>query len=155
MGATCTGVRDPGGPCQAALAFLADWGSAAEFINRNVAGDHAPVLIRSQLIESDFMPIEPIEDNGNFPQLSYYPVRAHLVPLQNTFTAKQMSSIHRFLENATTRSTGRFLVVSVPDPSPPAPLLSYITGQMGPTCKVTRLVDFDGVAITEFRFPSR
>jgi hypothetical protein len=132
-----------------------DWGSAAEFINRNVARDHAPVLIRSQLVESDFMPIEPIEDNGNFPQLSYYPMRAQLIPLQNTFTAAQMSSLHAFLENATTRSTGRFLVVSFLDPSPMAPMLSYIIGQMGPTCTVTRLADFDGVAITEFRFPPR
>jgi Dolichyl-phosphate-mannose-protein mannosyltransferase len=134
---------------------LGDWGSAAEFINRNVAGDHAPVLIRSQLIESDFMPIEPIEDNGNFPQLAYYPIGAHLVPLQNTFTATQMSSIHTFLEHASTRSTGRFLVVSFTGPSPMAPMLFYIIGQMGPTCTVTRLADFDGVAITEFRFPPR
>jgi hypothetical protein len=132
-----------------------DWGSAAEFINRNVARDHAPVLIRSQLIESDFMPIEPVEDNGNFPQLSYYPMRAHLVPLQNTFTAAQMSSLHTFLENRTTRSTGRFLVVSFTGPSPMAPMLFYIIGQMGSTCTVTRLADFDGVAITEFRFPPR
>ena len=136
-------------------AGLGDWGSAAEFINRNVARDHAPVLIRSQLIESDFMPIEPVEDNGNFPQLAYYPMRAQLVPLQNTFTAAQMSSIHAFLESATTRSTGRFLVVSFTGPSPMAPMLFYIIGQMGPTCTVTRLADFDGVAITEFRFPPR
>jgi hypothetical protein len=134
---------------------LGDWGSAAEFINRNVAKDHAPVLIRSQLIESDFMPIEPVDDNGNFPQLSYYPIRAQLIPLQNTFTAGQMSSIHGFLEKATTRNTGRFLVVSFTGPSPMAPMLFYIIGQMGPTCKVTRLADFDGVAITEFRFPRR
>jgi hypothetical protein len=134
---------------------LGDWGSAAEFINRNVAKDHAPVLIRSQLIESDYMPIEPVEDNGNFPQLAYYPIRAQLVPLQNTFTADQMSSIHTFLEYATTRSTGRFLVASFTGPSPMAPMLFYIIGQMGPTCTVTRLADFDGVAITEFRFPPR
>jgi hypothetical protein len=134
---------------------LGDWGSAAEFINRNVARDHAPVLIRSQLIESDFMPLEPIEDNGNFPQLAYYPMRAQLIPLQNTFTAAQMSSIHTFLKDFAARDTGRFLVASFTGPSPMEPMLFYIIGQLGPTCKVTRLADFDGVAITEFQLPRR
>ncbi len=134
---------------------LGDWGSAAEFINRNVATDDAPVLIRSQLIESDFMPIEPVEDNGNFPQLAYYPMRAHLIPLQNTFTAAQMSSIHTFVKSLTARNTNRFLFVSFTGPSPVQPVLYYLIGELGPACKVTRLADFDGVAITEFLLPGR
>src|ERR1035441_4150838 len=51
---------------------LGDWASALAFVDRNTATDRAPVLIRSQYIESDTLSLVPVEDNPLFSQLSFY-----------------------------------------------------------------------------------
>ncbi len=133
---------------------MGDWADAAKYVNANVAQDHAPVLIRSELVESDSMPILPIEDNGNFAQLSFYPMNAALTPLRNTFTAEQAAAIHDFIQNLP-RGTQRFLLISVAGPAPLPPFLREIRDDLGPGGTMTQLADFDGLTVTEFRVPRR
>jgi mannosyltransferase len=129
---------------------LGDWGAAIRFIDANAARDGATVLIRSQYVESDAMPLEPPIDNGNFSQVAFYPLRAASIPLANRFTPKEAARVDAFLRSEAVRRTGRFLVAMFHGPAPEEPLLYFIRGRLGLNCVIRELANFDGISVTEF-----
>jgi hypothetical protein len=136
-------------------ANLGDWGAALAVINKEVLVDGAPVLMRSQFPESNFVPLSPVDDNPAFCQLSFYRTRARVVPLPATFGPQQRAIIDDLLHSDGLLAH-RFLFVSYNGPpGSPEPFLYYIEGRLGPGWQIRELGKFDGVAITEFNPGSR
>ena len=129
-----------------------DWGSALAWVDRNTAGDGAPVLIRSQYVESDVLPLSPLEDNVTFSQLSYYPSKSNLIGLGVSLQEKQIRQLDGLLKGPLT-AAHRFLLVSVDSPRSLEPLISYLTGRLGAAAQVRPLANFDAVRIIEFALP--
>lgn len=128
-----------------------DWAAGLEYVDRN---DRAPVLIRSQYHESDGWPVNPIVDNPLFSQLFCYPSKSRLIPMRLTFNDAQAREIDELLKGPL-RDTRRILVLSVDGPSPPAPLLWYLAGRLGPNTRVRQLADFDALDVIELTREAR
>lgn len=133
---------------------LGDWASALAFVDRNTATDRAPVLIRSQYIESDTLSLVPVEDNPLFSQLSFYPSRSRLIGVGQTFGPSEVQRMEDFLRNTLVNDSRRFLLLTHTGPRPVAPLIWYLRGRLGPLTSVRTLSYFDGVSVIEFTLPS-
>jgi len=127
-----------------------DWAAAVKFVDQNTAADGAPALVRSQYIESDFNPIEPVNDNPMFSQFAPYPSRSHLAGLRATLNEAE---VERTLNGVLSGSgfPGRFLLMSYDSPKPLAPLVTFLAGHLGPAFSLRELGDFDGIHVLEFR----
>jgi uncharacterized membrane protein len=126
-----------------------DWGGAAASVNRYLAQNRVPVLVRSQFPESNYLPLTPVEGNGAFAQLSYYPINAPVIPLPVVLTEADADSLRTTLRNLPP-ATHRLLLVSFPGPSPDDAWVYYLRGLLGPGCTVRELSRSDGVAVTEY-----
>ena len=133
---------------------LGNWRDALRYVDARVEEDGAPVLIRSQYIESDYMDWneQPISDNSLFTPLSYYPARANLVPLPVSLGPKVASELQTFAAGVFTNHD-RFFLISVDGPTPLAPFLRWFE-QRWPGLEVHKLGDFNGVLVYEFRRPA-
>lgn len=90
------------------------WKYALEAANANTAGDHAPLLLCSDLPESDHqsMPADVKSlDVGLFAPLSYYKVASPVVPLPRALNEEAKSQVTRFLAMPLI-SRRRFLVIA-------------------------------------------
>ena len=131
-------------------AYLGDWGAAVNFLDHETSQDHVPVLIRSQFIESDTMPVEPVANNPVFAPLIYYPSHAHLIGLGASFGSPQVPRVEQALRQSAAASQ-RILLVAMDAPRPLGPLVWYIMGRLGPGTGMRELANFDGIKVIEFR----
>jgi hypothetical protein len=131
-------------------ANLGDWGAAIAFLNRQTALNNAPVLMRSQFVESNFLSLTAVEDNPTFAQLSYYPIKARVIPLAATFSEPSRQVIDEAVRTSL-ESSGRFLFASYSGPpGSPQPFLFYLRGKLGSSWQVREVGNFDDVVVTEF-----
>jgi hypothetical protein len=131
-------------------ANLGDWGAAIAFLNGPNALNNAPVLMRSQFVESNFLPLTPVEDNPTLTQLSYYPIKARVTPLAATFSEPSREVVDEAVRTSL-ESSGRFLFASYNGPpGSPQPFLFYLRGKLGPSWQVREVGNFDDVVVTEF-----
>lgn len=126
-----------------------DWGDTAAFVNRYLAQHRVPVFVRSQFPESDYFPLTPVDDNGLFSQLAYYPIDADVIPIPVTFTDRQASFLSNTLRNLPP-ATHRLLLVAMPQPALADAFVEYIRGRLGSACQVRTLARFDGVSVIEY-----
>jgi hypothetical protein len=77
------------------------WKKAINIANENTAVDHAPVVMCSDIIESDYrpMPAKPA-DSLLFAPLSYYPIHSRVVPLPKSLSPMAKSEAEQFLREA-------------------------------------------------------
>jgi len=130
--------------------FLGDWAEAVALVDRETAVDHSLVLLRSQFIESDFLPLEPVQDNPLFSQLTFYPTKSQIVPLSRSFQKAQIARLEHFLATKLTSSSRRFFFMFHGDVSAADSIVYYLLGRLGPRWHMRTAGDFDGVMVTEF-----
>ncbi|MDE3198342.1 MAG: glycosyltransferase family 39 protein, partial [Acidobacteriota bacterium] len=125
---------------------LGDWKAALRFVDSFTSDTKEPVLLRSQYVESDTLPIDPLFDNPAFSQLSYYPSRSRLLGLSASFNRDQVDAVLR--KARAMSATGTFLLLIHNGPKPAEPLIRYLSNRSGLEDK--SLADFDSVQVIEF-----
>lgn len=87
------------------------WKYAIEAANASTANDHAPLLICSDVPESNVSKTPgEVSSSGVLAQLSYYRVISPVLPLPRALNQETMSKVHKFLATAVP-ARRRFLVV--------------------------------------------
>jgi len=122
---------------------------AHAFVNQNVAGDQASVLMCSAFIESNFEPIptDRTSESALLSQLSYYPVNAPVVLLPYSLNDEAVR-IGKQAVSAAAQRRQRFLALGSPACYPTLEwLASYSHGTFTPQL----LGNFDGVAVVGFQ----
>jgi Dolichyl-phosphate-mannose-protein mannosyltransferase len=125
------------------------WKYALEFAEKNASADDAPVLICSDIPESDHMsmPVGPaILESGILPPLSYYQLSVPVTPLPRALNDEAMRDGSTFLRQQSQRH-GRFLALAFVESYP---TLDWLRNQAGGTYNVRDLGAFDGVKVLEF-----
>jgi hypothetical protein len=125
------------------------WKYALEFVEKNASADGAPVLICSDIPESDHMtmPVGPaIMESGILPPLSYYQLGVPVTPLPRALNDEAMRDGSKFLQQQSQRH-GRFLALAFVESYP---TLDWLRNQAGGTYNVRELGAFDGVKVLEF-----
>jgi hypothetical protein len=121
---------------------------ALQFAQKNASVDHAPVIICSDFVESDFvaMPLESPEKSRFFAPLSYYKVSIPVVPLPKDLNAETIRVASRFIEKAS-RTHKRFLALA--DPAS-YKTLDWLAHSASGSYEVRNLGIFDETKILEF-----
>jgi mannosyltransferase len=121
------------------------WKGAISAANVITASDHAPVLMCSDLPESDSrpMPADPF-DSDIFSPLSYYKVNSPVVPLPRALNPQARAQVQDFLASNPHR---RFVALAF---GPSWPTLRWITDATSASYTVREIGVFDGVAVLEF-----
>jgi hypothetical protein len=91
------------------------WKYALEFVEKNASVDDAPVLICSDIPESDHMAMpvgSAILESGILPPLSYYKLSVPVTPLPRALNDEAMRDGSRFLQQAAQRHQ-RFLAMGL------------------------------------------
>jgi hypothetical protein len=125
------------------------WKSSLAFTQANASVDNAPVLICSDLPESDYLPMpagEAVKDSAIFAPLSYYQLSVPVVPLPRGLTPEAIRYASQWLEQPAVRQE-RFLALAF---LPSYPTLDWLTAQTRSTRSVRDLGVFDGVKVLEF-----
>ena len=124
------------------------WKYALEAAENNAAPDNAPVLICSDLPESNYtaMPLHSAKESSLFAPLSYYKLSVPVVPLPRSLNnqAKQIAS--SFLQMATLHHQ-RFLALAFKSSYK---TLDWIAGKASAAYNVRRLGIFDQVRVLDF-----
>jgi hypothetical protein len=123
------------------------WKYALSVADKSTAADNAPLLIASDLPESDQMALPvgaAVKDNALFAPLTYYPVSAPVTALPRSLNDEAKQIATRFLEQA---GQGRFLALGF---MASYDTLNWLAAQAGPTHEVHLLGDYDGVRVVEF-----
>jgi Dolichyl-phosphate-mannose-protein mannosyltransferase len=126
------------------------WKYGLEFIEKNASADGSPVLICSDIPESDHMPMPvgpAILDSGILPPLSYYKLSVPVVPLPRTLNEEAVRDGSRFLQQAAQRHQ-RFLAMAF---AQSYGTLDWLANQAAATYDVHELGKFDGVKVLEFK----
>lgn len=123
------------------------WKDALAFADANAAGDHAPLLMCSPLVEADFLPMPAVaSDSVLYSPLSYYKVEAPVVPLPRTLNAEAERQAKQFLLRAA-QEHSRFLVLA---PWPSLRILDLIAYLSQGTYSPRVLGKFDEIWVVEF-----
>jgi hypothetical protein len=125
------------------------WKYALEFAEKNASADDAPLLMCSDIPESDHMamPVGPaILESGILPPLSYYQLSVPVTPLPRALNDEAMRVGSRFLQQQSQRH-GRFLALAFVESYP---TLDWLRNQAGGNYNVRELGAFDGVKVLEF-----
>jgi hypothetical protein len=125
------------------------WKYALELVEKNASVDDAPVLICSDIPESDHMamPVGPaILESGILPPLSYYPLSVPVTPLPRSLNDEAMRDGSRFLQQAAQRHQ-RFLAMAF---AQSYDTLDWLTKSAAGKYDVHDLGQFDGVKVFEF-----
>ena len=124
------------------------WKAALEYADRVARPEQAPLLICSDLPQSDFetMPAGPQVDSELFAPLSYYKVSVPVVPLPRTLNEQAESIGRRFLFEAEAKHE-RFLALGY---RASYPTLRWLRSLSSGKYVAHDLGDFDGVAVIEF-----
>ncbi len=131
-----------------ASAHRYSWKYALEFADANAAQDGSPLVICSDLPESDFwsMPTGPASESVLFAPLSYYKVRSTVVPMPRALNEQAQLIGKRFLAGAALHHE-RFLALAY---KPSYPTLGWLESLASTTYVTHALGDFDGIAVIEF-----
>jgi Dolichyl-phosphate-mannose-protein mannosyltransferase len=125
------------------------WKYALDAVEKNASVDDAPVLICSDIPESDHMamPVGPaILESGILPPLSYYPLSVPVTPLPRALNDEAMRDGSRFLQQAAQRHQ-RFLAMGF---AQSYDTLDWLTKTAAGTHDVHAIGQFDGVKVLEF-----
>jgi hypothetical protein len=126
------------------------WKYALAFVEKNAAVDGAPVLMCSDIPESDHMTMPAgaaIEESGILPPLSYYKVTVPVVPLPRTLNGEAKRAGAQFLQQEAAGHE-RFLAMAF---AQSYDTLDWLKSQGSATNSVQELGEFDGVKVVEFR----
>jgi hypothetical protein len=126
------------------------WKYALEFVEKNASVDGAPVLICSDIPESDHMamPVGPaILESGILPPLSYYKLSVPVTPLPRALNDEAMREGSRFVQQAAQRRQ-RFLAMAF---AQSYDTLDWLAKTAAGTYDVHELGQFDGVKVLEFK----
>ena len=126
------------------------WKYALDLAQKNASVDGAPVLICSDLPESDYMrmPVgSAVEDSGILAPISYYKLTVPVVPLPRALNDEAIRSGSRFVQQAAERHE-RFLVLGF---TASYATLGWLATYSEGSYYVHELGVFDGVKVLEFR----
>jgi mannosyltransferase len=125
------------------------WKYALGFVEKNASPDDAPVLICSDLPESDYVPM-PVgaaaKDSAIFAPLTYYKLSVPVVALPRSLNDEAMRVGSEFLQDGTQRQE-RFLALAF---EPSYKTLEWIADNASRTYDVHQLGIFDGIKVLEF-----
>jgi hypothetical protein len=124
------------------------WKYALQFADANAASDGAPLVICSDLPESDFqpMPTGAVGESVLFATLGYYRVRATVIPMPRTLNQEAQLIGARFIQRSAL-SHQRFLALGY---IASYPTLDWLASQ-GSDAYVSRVLgNFDDVKVMEF-----
>jgi Dolichyl-phosphate-mannose-protein mannosyltransferase len=125
------------------------WKYALAFVENNASADDAPVLICSDLPESNYMLMpagSAAKDSAIFAPLSYYKLSVPVVALPRALNQEAVRIGSQFLEQAAQRHE-RFLALAY---TPSYPTLAWLASNSAATHYVRRLGDFNGIKVVEF-----
>jgi hypothetical protein len=125
------------------------WKYALEAVEKSASADNAPVLICSDLPESDYLPMpvgSAIKDSAIFAPLSYYPLSVPVVPLPRALNEAAIQAGGQFLQEAAKRRE-RFLALAF---EPSYETLDWLASNAEGTHSVHELGIFDRVKVLEF-----
>jgi hypothetical protein len=125
------------------------WKDALQFTEKNASTDNAPVLICSDLPESDYMPMPvgaAVKDSAIFAPLSYYPLSVPVVALPRGLNDQAKQIALRFLQQAAQRHQ-RFLVLGF---MASYETLDWIADNADGSHDMRKLGIFDGIQVLEF-----
>ena len=123
------------------------WKYASQVAQKDASADGAPVLICSDLPESDHMRMPAgaaIEESGILPSLSYYKLSVPVVPLPRALNSEALRAGSQFLQNA---AHERFLALAF---WASYGSLDWLQKSASATHSVRELGIFDGVKVLEF-----
>jgi 4-amino-4-deoxy-L-arabinose transferase-like glycosyltransferase len=131
------------------------WKYALQAAEKNASVDHAPVVMCSTFVESDYaaMPVADPAASIFFAPITYYKLTSPVIPLPADFTPETVRVASGFLKQAAAKRQ-RFLLLAHTD-NPVLPNTSYPTVQWmekntSETYNVRWLGIFDGIAVLEF-----
>ncbi len=124
------------------------WKYALAVAEQNASPDNAPVLICSDLVESDYipMPLDSAKDSPYFAPLSYYKLSVPVVPLPRSLNDEAIRVASDFLRNSAPKRQ-RFLALAW---KPSYPTIDWLIKAASQYDSRT-LGTFDGVEVVEFR----
>jgi hypothetical protein len=125
------------------------WKYALEFAQKNASRDNAPVLICSDLPESDHTAMPSgagVKDSALFAPLAYYPLSVPVVPLPRALNEDAKLIGAQFLQEATQRRQ-RFLAVAY---EASYETVDWLQDAVSETYDVRELGIFDRVEVVEF-----
>jgi hypothetical protein len=125
------------------------WKYALDVVEKNASVDGAPVVICSDLPESDFLPIpsqQAAKDSALFAPLSYYTLSVPVVPLPRSLNDDARRAGLVFLRQATARHE-RFLAAAF---MASWDTLDWIVDNTDDTHSFRELGEFNGIRILEF-----
>jgi hypothetical protein len=127
---------------------LYTWKYAISAAEKNASPDNAPVLICSDLIESNYsaMPLESPKTSNFFAPLSYYRLTVPVVPLPRALNREAIQVASRFLQEAREKHE-RFLAMGS---NGSYETLNWLTQQDSGAYKVKELGVFDRIKVLEF-----
>jgi hypothetical protein len=126
------------------------WKYALELAEKNASVDDAPVLICSDIPESDHMamPVGPaIQASGIVPPLSYYKLSVPVAVLPRALNDEATQDGSRFLQQATQHHQ-RFLAMAF---APSYDTLDWLTKKAAGTHDVHEVGQLDGIRVLEFK----
>jgi hypothetical protein len=125
------------------------WKYALDVAEQNASGDGAPVLICSDLPESDYMSMPvgaAVEDSGILAPLSYYKLSVPVVALPRALNGEAIRDGSRFAQQAAT-GRQRFLALGF---LASYSTLDWLAAYTSRSYSVRQLGVFDGVKVLEF-----
>ncbi len=123
------------------------WMDAISDANAATAMDHAPLLVCSDLVESNFLPAGPNPlDDAFYAPLSYYRPTSPVVPLPRAFNGAARDRVESFLRDAIPRKQ-RFVFIGY---VPSWPTLDAIAAMTKDLYSHRTLGVYSGVAVVEF-----
>lgn len=125
------------------------WKYALEIAEKSASADNAPVLICSDLPESDYMPMpvgSAIKDSALFAPLTYYPLSVPVVPLPRALNDEAVQAGSQFLQEAALRHE-RFLALAF---EPSYETLDWLVRHAEGTHRVHEVGIFDRVKVLVF-----
>jgi hypothetical protein len=125
------------------------WKYALAFVESNASTDHAPVVICSDLPESNYVPMpvgSAVKDSAFFAPLSYYRVSVPVVALPRALNQEAVRLGSQFLQQEAQRHE-RFLAAGY---FASYPTLDWLASNSAATHDVRWLEDFNGIKVVEF-----
>jgi 4-amino-4-deoxy-L-arabinose transferase-like glycosyltransferase len=124
------------------------WKYALALAEKNASADNAPVLVCSDYIESDYlpMPVNSPTDSRLFSTLAYYKLTVPVVPLPQDLNDQAIRIASDFLQQAEQKHQ-RFLAIASPSS---VKTLDWLTQRASPTYSVHNLGAPDGIEVLEF-----
>ncbi|HLZ42772.1 MAG TPA: glycosyltransferase family 39 protein [Candidatus Sulfotelmatobacter sp.] len=124
------------------------WKNSLQAADANAARDGAPILMCSDLPEADFetMPRGAVSESALFSPLSYYRVRAKVIPMPRMLNDQARRIGISFLSEATQKNE-RFLALGF---RASYPTLRWLEGAASAAYETHLAGDFDGIQMIEF-----